>query len=185
MIVVLAGVSGSGKTTVGALLAGRLGWPFTDGDLLHPAANIAKMSHGVPLTDADREPWLRAIAAVMDERIAAGASAVLACSALKRAYRDLLLDGRPAARMAFLEVDRDVVARRLAARHGHFFDPDLLDSQFAALEPPAADEKSVVVVRVGDRPEKTADEIAKRLGLGLGAGQSQPAGDPGDTGRRV
>ena len=128
MIVIVAGVSGSGKTTVGALLAGRLGWRFADADDFHPAANVAKMRAGIPLTDADRWPWLRAIAAWMDERIGHGEDAVLACSALKRSYRDLLLDGRPAARMVFLAPDREVLARRLAARHGHFFPEQLLST---------------------------------------------------------
>ena len=95
MILIVAGVSGSGKTTVGAMLAGRLGWRFADADDFHPAANVEKMRAGIPLTDADRWPWLRAIDAWMDERIAAGESAVLGCSALKRSYRDVLLGGRP------------------------------------------------------------------------------------------
>ncbi len=165
MIVIVAGVSGSGKTTVGALLAGRLGWPFTDGDMLHPDANVAKMERGEPLTDADRMPWLRAIAAAMDERISAGERAVIACSALKRRYREMLLAGRPAARIAFLEIDRDVAARRLASRHGHFFDPDLLDSQFADLELPEAGEHSVVVVPVRDSAEETVAEVVRKLPL--------------------
>jgi len=158
MIVIVAGVSGSGKSTVGALLAGRLGWRFADGDDFHPAANVAKMSVGVPLTDEDRWPWLRAITAWMDERIAAGESAVVTCSALRRAYRDLLLDGRPQARMVFLAPDRAVLVRRLAARHGHFFPEELLGSLFAALEPPAPDEPVLTVVPAGD-PQATADAI--------------------------
>ncbi len=175
VIVIVAGVSGSGKTTVGALLAGRLGWPFADGDQLHPAANIAKMAAGVPLTDRDRMPWLRAIAGLMDERIEAGAGAVITCSGLKRAYRDLLLDGRPAARIAFLDVGRDVAARRLAARHGHFFNPALLDSQFADLEKPGPGERAVVTVEVRGRPEDTAGDVIRLLGLEEGraaAGQA-------------
>jgi gluconokinase len=170
VIVVVAGVSGSGKSTVGALLAGRLGWPFTDGDMLHPEANVAKMERGEPLTDKDRMPWLRAIAACIDERIAAGEPALVACSALKRSYRDLLLSGRPAARIAFLEISRDTAARRLAARHGHFFDPDLLGSQFADLELPQAGEPGVVVAPVLERAADTADEIVRLLGLDRQAG---------------
>ena len=104
VIVIVAGVSGSGKTTVGAMLAGRLGWRFADADGFHPAANIEKMRAGIPLTDQDRWPWLLAITAWMDERIAAGESAVLGCSALKRSYRDMLLGGRPDVRMVFLVV---------------------------------------------------------------------------------
>ena len=177
MIVIVAGVSGSGKSTVGALLAGRLGWPFTDGDLLHPDANIAKMARGEPLTDEDRMPWLRAVGESMDQRIAAGQAAILACSALKRRYRDLLLADRPAARIAFLQIDRDVAARRLAGRHGHFFDPDLLDSQFADLEPPAPDETAVLLVPVQDQPQVTADEIVRRLDLdGAAVRGARPAG---------
>jgi gluconokinase len=158
VIVIVAGVSGSGKTTVGALLAGRLGWRFADGDELHPAANVAKMRAGIPLTDTDRRPWLRAIAAWMDERIDRGEDTVVACSALKRSYRDLLLDGRPAARMVFLAPDREVLARRLAARHGHFFPEQLLSSQFDALEPPAPDERVLTVVPADD-PAATVTQI--------------------------
>ena len=158
MIVIVAGVSGSGKSTVGALLAGRLGWRFADGDDFHPAANVAKMSVGVPLTDEDRWPWLRAIAAWMDERITADESAVVTCSALRRAYRDVLLDGRPQARMVFLAPDREVLVRRLAARHGHFFPEELLGSQFADLEPPQPDERVLTVTPAGT-PEATADAV--------------------------
>ena len=158
MIVIVAGVSGSGKTTVGALLAGRLDWRFADGDDLHPAANVAKMRAGIPLTDTDRRPWLRAIAAWMDARIERGEDAVVACSALRRRSRDLLLDGRPAARMVFLAVDREVLARRLATRHGHFFPEKLLSSQFDALEPPTPDERVLTVVPA-DTPAATVDSI--------------------------
>jgi gluconokinase len=158
MIVIVAGVSGSGKTTVGALLAGRLGWRFADADDFHPAANVEKMRAGIPLTDEDRWPWLRAIAAWMDERIAGGENAVVACSALKRPYRDLLLDGRPQARMVFLTLDRDVLARRLAARHGHFFPEQLLGTQFVDMEPPEPDERVLTMVPAGD-PQATVEEI--------------------------
>ena len=158
MIVIVAGVSGSGKSTVGALLAGRLGWRFADADGFHPAANVEKMRAGVPLTDEDRWPWLLAITAWMDERIAAGESAVVTCSALKRSYRDLLLDGRPQARMVFLALDREVLTRRLAARHGHFFPEQLLGTQLTDLEPIQPDERVVTVVPDGD-PEATADAI--------------------------
>ena len=146
MILIVAGVSGSGKTTVGALLAGRLRWQFADADAFHPASNVVKMHAGIPLTDDDRWPWLRALTGWMDERIAQGESAVLTCSALKRAYRDELLGGRPEARMIFLSEDRDEVARHLAGRSGHFFPPGLLSSQFDALEPPTPDECAVTVV---------------------------------------
>ena len=158
MIVIVAGVSGSGKTTVGALLADRLGWRFADADDFHPAANVAKMRAGIPLTDTDRWPWLRAIAAWMDQRIARGENTVITCSALKRPYRDLLLAGRPAARMVFLAPDREVLARRLAARHGHFFPEQLLGTQFDALEPPGPDERVLTMVPAGD-PAATVEEI--------------------------
>jgi gluconokinase len=158
VILILAGVSGSGKTTVGTLLAARLRWPFADADGFHPAANIAKMREGVPLTDEDRWPWLRAIAAWMDERIARGESAVVTCSALKRAYRDLLLGGRPEARMVFLAPDRDLLARRLAARHGHFFPGQLLGTQLDALEPPQPGERVLTVVP-GDDAAATAGAV--------------------------
>ena len=162
MIVIVAGVSGSGKTTVGALLAGRLAWRFADADDFHPAANVAKMRAGIPLTDTDRWPWLRAIAAWMDERIARGEDAVVGCSALKRSYRDLLLNGRPAARMIFLAPDREVLARRLAARHGHFFPEQLLGTQLDALEPPGPDERVLTVVP-SDDPDATVTSIIALL----------------------
>ncbi len=162
MIVIMAGVSGSGKTTVGALLASRLGWRFADADGFHPAANVEKMRAGIPLTDDDRWPWLRAIAAWMDERIARSEPAVITCSALKRSYRDLLLDGRPEARMIFLAADRQLLARRLAARHGHFFPGRLLGTQFDALEPPQAGEPVLSVVPAHE-PAATVEEIIALL----------------------
>ena len=162
MIVIIAGVSGSGKTTVGAMLAGRLGWPFADADDFHPAANIEKMRAGIPLTDTDRWPWLRAIGGWMDEHIARGESAVVSCSALRRSYRDLLLAGRPEARMVFLATDSQVLTRRLAARVGHFFPQQLLASQLAALEPPAPDEHVIRVVPA-DTPAATVDAIIALL----------------------
>ena len=167
MIVLVGGVAGSGKTTVGALLADRLRWPFADADEFHPAANIAKMRSGVPLTDADRGPWLAGVTAWMDERIAAGESAVAGCSALKRRYRDQLLAGRPAAWLAFLEISRELAHARLAARHGHFFTVKLMDSQFAELELPQ-DEARVIVLDAADPPDRLAGEIVQRLGLVAG-----------------
>lgn len=167
MIVLLTGVSGSGKSTIGGMLAGRLHWDFEDGDALHPAANIAKMRAGIPLTDEDRGPWLRALAGWIDGRIAAGAPAVAACSALKRSYRDLLREGRPQVRLVFLAVDREVLAARLVARHGHFFPADLLESQLAALEPPAPEEGVLQVDAAAPAAEVVRQIIA---GLGLPAG---------------
>ena len=164
MIVVVAGVSGSGKLTVGSLLAGRLGWPFTDADALHPAANIAKMRAGHPLTDADRRPWLATVGACMDRYAAAGESAVLACSALKRSYRDELLAGRPAARMVFLHASREMLEARLLARHGHFFPAALLVSQLAAVQSPQPGEH-ILVLDAGTPPDQAVDEIIRRLKL--------------------
>jgi len=152
MIVVVAGVAGSGKTTVGELLARRMAWQFADGDAFHPAANVAKMRAGLPLTDADRQPWLAAITSWMDDIIASGQSAVLACSALKRRYRDELLDGRPQAAMIFLTISKNQDEERLHTRTGHFFHEPLMASQFAALEPPAPDERQVYPVVTTEAP---------------------------------
>jgi gluconokinase len=174
VILIVAGVSGSGKTTVGASLADRLGWQFADGDTFHPASNVEKMRAGTPLTDEDRMPWLRAIAEWMDENVAAGRSAVVACSALKRSYRHLLLDGRPCAIMVLLEVHRDVLVERLSARHGHFFPEGLLQSQLDALERPAcsADEPNVHVIEADGEVSET---VAKIIAL------MWPTGLPGRT----
>jgi gluconokinase len=175
MILIVAGVSGSGKTTVGALLAGRLGWRFADADAFHSAANIAKMRAGIPLTDADRWPWLHAVTTWMDERIARGEPAVITCSALKRAYRAALLDGRPQAQMIFLSADREEVARRLAVRHGHFFPAGLLSSQFDALEPPQPGEAGVTVVPSGHDPAQTVAAIIALVRPGEGGGHEAEA----------
>lgn len=177
MIVLVTGVSGSGKTTVGSLLAGRLGWAFEDGDVLHPPANIAKMRAGIPLTDSDRWPWLRLVGEWMDAEAAAGRPAVVACSALKRSYRDLLRAGRPWLRLVLLRGDRDLLVSRLAARHGHFFDPDLLASQLADLDLPHPDE-GVLVLSIADPPGMLAGEIMARLRLAPAAGSPAP-GSPG------
>jgi carbohydrate kinase (thermoresistant glucokinase family) len=162
MIVVVAGVSGSGKSTVGTLLAERLGWIFADGDGFHPAANVARMRAGLPLTDADREPWLDAITAWMDQQIAAGRSAVIACSALRRAYRARLLGGRPAARMVFLLISRGEGETRLTTRPGHFFPAALLDSQLETLELPQPDEDygvRILALRADQDPESIVSAI--------------------------
>ena len=144
-VLVVMGVSGSGKTTVAALLAGRLNWEFADGDDFHPPANVEKMHSGVPLTDDDRWPWLGAIAAWIDATRSAGGHGVVACSALKRRYRDVLLGGRPDVRLVYLQGDRDLIGRRQAARHNHFMPTNLMKSQFETLEEPGPDEDPIVV----------------------------------------
>jgi gluconokinase len=172
VIVLVGGVAGSGKTTVGALLANKLNWTFADADAFHSPADIAKMGSGIPLSDADRRPWLAAIGAWMDNRIAAGESAVGGCSALKRSYRDELLARRPAAQMAFLSIARELAHARLAARHGHFFTAKLMDSQFAELEPPQ-DEPRVIVFDAAERTDRLVDEMIERLGLTAAAAAAQ------------
>jgi carbohydrate kinase (thermoresistant glucokinase family) len=157
-------VSGSGNTTVAALLSGRLGWAFEDGDDLHPAANIDKMHAGIPLTDGDRWPWLRAVAAWIDARRTAGEHGVVACSALRRSHRDLLRGGRPDVGLVYLKGDPALIARRQAARHGHFMPPSLERSQFAALEEPDADE-GAIVVSVEGRPRDIVDAVLAALDL--------------------
>jgi gluconokinase len=175
VILIVAGVAGSGKTTVGALLAGRLRWRFADADTFHPEANIAKMRAGIPLSDEDRLPWLRAVQDWMDTRIADGQSGVITCSALKRAYRADLLDGRPAATMIFLMVSREVLDRRLLSRPGHFFPEKLLASQLAALEPPTPEERQVqTVLAEGDAPQTAAKIIAALWPYG----ESDQGGEP-------
>jgi gluconokinase len=163
--VVIMGVSGSGKSTVGSLLAGRLGWEFEDGDWFHPPANVEKMHQGIPLTDEDRWPWLKAIAAFIDETRRTGKHAVIACSALRRRYRDILLRGRPDVRLVYLKGSEPLIARRIATRHGHFMPADLLHSQFETLEEPAAEERAIVV-SVEPRPRAIVDDIVKALKLG-------------------
>jgi gluconokinase len=163
-LLLVTGVSGSGKTTVGAMLAGRLHCAYAEADGFHPAANVAKMRAGIPLDDEDRRPWLRAIAAWIDERAAAGESAVVTCSALKRQYRDFLRRGRPQVRLIYLDGDEELIAGRLASRHGHFFPARLLDSQFRDLEPPQPDEHPLTV-RAADPPGRIVAEILATLGL--------------------
>jgi gluconokinase len=167
-VIVIMGVSGSGKTTVGALLAGRLHWEFADADSFHPAANVAKMRSGIPLTDEDRWPWLRAIAAWIDAERAAGRHGVVTSSALKRTYRDIIVDGRDDVRLVYLKGELDLIADRMAARHGHFMPPALLQSQFDTLEEPGPDERPVVV-SIDAKPRDIVARIIAALHL-------QPAG---------
>jgi gluconokinase len=178
MIVVMAGVSGSGKSVVGRLLATRLGWAFEDSDALHSASDIAKMHSGVPLSDADRWPWLDTVAAWIDQRIVADESAVVACSALKRSYRDFLREGRPELWIVMLVVDPAVLMMRLAARKGHFFPPKLLTSQLSDLEMPGAPERNYVLVPAAPTPAQTAERVIGRLQLAPGPGQPPSAPRP-------
>jgi gluconokinase len=142
---IVMGVSGSGKSTIAAALAARLQWTFEDGDRFHPASNVEKMRAGHPLSDEDRWPWLEAIADEIGRVCKAGGHVVIACSALKHAYRDVLLRGRDDVRFVFLNGDQALIAERLARRKGHFMPPGLLDSQFKTLEPPEADERPITV----------------------------------------
>jgi gluconokinase len=159
---VVMGVSGSGKSTIGERLAGRLGWTYEDGDKFHPAGNVAKMSAGHPLSDADRWPWLRAIAEEIDRVCAAGQRAVIACSALKRTYRDILLHGRSDVRIIYLKGTKELIASRLGQRKHHFMPPGLLDSQFRTLEPPSADEHPLTV-SIDAAVEAIVEDIVKQL----------------------
>ena len=161
-IIVVMGVSGSGKSTIAALLAQRLGWIYEDGDWLHPTSNVEKMHRGIPLTDKDRWPWLEAIAARIDRFRREGQRAVFACSALKRAYRDVLIGARRDVRLVFLKGDEKLVAQRLASRDGHFMPSKLLASQFAALEEPQADERPIVVP-IAPHPREVVESIIAKL----------------------
>jgi len=171
---VVMGVSGSGKTTVSALLAAALGCQFQEGDDLHSDENVEKMRSGTPLTDADRLPWLLKIAEEIDNWRGRGESGVLACSALKRSYRDIIIGGRPDVTLVYLKGSYDLVRRRIAARHEHFMPLALLDSQFATLQEPTADEHPIVV-DVGSRPAEIVAEIVQQLERRHGnAGRESP-----------
>ena len=175
-VLVVMGVSGCGKSTIASMLAHRLHWTYEDGDWFHPQSNIEKMHHGEPLEDADRWPWLRAIAQWIDATRQAGNRGVVACSALKRAYRDILVDGRRDVRLVYLKGDRDLIARRIAARADHFMPPALLDSQFKALEEPKDDERPIVVSIV-PHPREIVETIVEKLGID--AAVSGDAAEPG------
>lgn len=161
---IVMGVAGSGKSTIGETLAGRIGWRFEDGDRFHPASNVAKMSAGVPLTDDDRWPWLQAIADEIDRLCAAGERAVVACSALRRVYRDVLIHGRNDVRLVYLDGSQQLIAERLNRRKGHFMPPDLLASQFKTLEPPERDERPITVP-IDASVEAIVDDIVGQLTL--------------------
>lgn len=162
VIAVVMGVSGSGKTTIAVLLAATLGCQFQEGDDLHPAANVAKMRAGTPLTDADRLPWLRTIADEIDGWRARGESGVLSCSALKRSYRDIILGNRADVALIYLKGSYELVHRRMTARLGHYMPIALLDSQFATLQEPTPDERPITVA-IDAPPTKIVAEIMHQL----------------------
>jgi carbohydrate kinase (thermoresistant glucokinase family) len=165
-ILVVMGVSGCGKTTVGTLLAQTLQWEFGDADKFHPPANVAKMKEGIPLTDEDRWPWLGAIAGWIDKTRSAGRRGVVGCSALKRCYRDILIGARTDVRLVYLKGSEELIARRMAARHGHFMPPSLLASQFAALEEPGPDERPITV-SIEPQPREIVAQILSLLNAGV------------------
>lgn len=150
-VLVIMGVSGCGKTTIAQMLARELHWDYAEGDAMHPQANVEKMASGHPLTDEDRWPWLAKAAEWIKGKTAAGQAGVITCSALKRSYRDVLRDDNVV--FVYLKGSRELIARRLVERHGHFMPPRLLDSQFAALEEPGPDERSVTVDISGEPPQ--------------------------------
>jgi gluconokinase len=155
---VVMGIAGSGKTTVGALLAQTLGVDFVEGDDYHSPENVRRMTSGIPLEDNDRWDWLRAVANRIREASEAGTGLVLTCSALKRSYRDMLRSAAPELRLVFLEGDRHVIAERLAERPGHFMPASLLDSQLATLEPPQSDEHALTY-DIRESPEEIVSRI--------------------------
>jgi len=161
-VVVMMGVSGSGKTTVARGVAARLGWDVLEGDSFHPPNNVAKMSKGIPLDDADRLPWLHAIARAIDAELAAGRSSVVTCSALKRSYRDILIGPRKNVALVYLQGSHALLAERMRNRVGHFMPPSLLDSQLATLEEPTPEEAPITVA-VAPPPEQIVDAVIAAL----------------------
>ena len=161
-VAVMMGVSGSGKTTIAEGVAKSEGWRLVEGDDFHPEANVAKMKSGTPLTDEDRWPWLRAIAQEIDAIRGRGESAVVTSSALKRAYRDILIGDRPDVVLVYLKGSRELIGKRMAARKGHFMPPALLDSQFATLQEPGEDERPVVV-SIEPSPDEIVAEVVRKL----------------------
>ena len=162
MILVIMGVSGSGKTTIAKGLTEKLHWHYQEGDALHPPSNVEKMKSGTPLSDADRLPWLEKIAEKIDEWRAGGVSGVVTCSALKRTYRDIVVGTRPDVALVYPKGSKALIAGRMAKRHGHFMPPSLLDSQFATLEEPSPDENAITV-SIDRTPDEIEDEIVRRL----------------------
>jgi gluconokinase len=168
-VLVIMGISGSGKSTVAGILAGQLGWDLEEGDDLHPQENIDKMSAGEPLNDEDRAPWLDTISSWIIEHTMAGVPGIITCSALKRRYRDVLREHNVI--FVHLTGSKDLIGRRLAARHDHYMPTSLLDSQVEALEPPEPDENAITI-DAGRKPAEEAAEIVRRLGLTPVAGSS-------------
>lgn len=167
-VMVVMGVSGCGKSTVGALLALRLRWEFEDADWFHPAANVDKMHAGIPLTDEDRWPWLDAVAAWIDKTRRSGGHDIIACSALKRRYRNVLIGNRSDVRLVYLKGDETLIARRIATRHEHFMPRSLLHSQFEALEEPGPDENPIIV-SIEPQPREIVARILSALNMIEGA----------------
>jgi carbohydrate kinase (thermoresistant glucokinase family) len=163
-VIVLMGVSGSGKSTIGTRLGHKLGWTFRDADSFHPPANIAKMSSGIALQDADRWPWLTAIAAWIDERLARREPGIVSCSALKRVYRRHIIGERRGVQLVYLKGDIDLIEKRLGGRKNHFMPAALLRSQFDALEEPRADEHPLSI-NIALPPARVVATIVDRLGL--------------------
>lgn len=161
LVLILMGVSGAGKTTVGTRLAEALGWEFVDGDAFHPEANVVKMSRGEPLTDEDRWPWLHAIRDFIHERLEKGDPAIVACSALKATYREVLLEDNDGAQIIHLKGSYDLIRDRMKARTDHFFDAELLDSQFEVLEEPTTE--AALTVNVDASPTAIARTICREL----------------------
>ncbi|OZI61739.1 gluconokinase [Bordetella genomosp. 11] len=172
VVLVLMGVSGCGKTTVAAILSGRLDWPFEEGDALHPQSNIDKMHAGQPLTDEDRAPWLEKVAQWVEECLDKGENGLITCSALKRSYRDIINRRGHGVQFVYLAGSKATIAARLAARHGHFMPPSLLDSQFDALQEPTADEPAIRV-DIGPAPSAIANTIIQTLGLNAKTGKKE------------
>jgi gluconokinase len=170
MVIVMMGVAGSGKTTVGKLLAAQLTWTFADADDYHSAANVEKMRSGIPLTDSDRAPWLETLRSLIVSWMAEGTSAVLACSALKREYRERLLVG-PEVRFVYLKGDRALLEERMRARHEHFMAERMLASQLSTLEEP----EDALVVDVSQSPEEIVAEIRQRIRTSPAHRDSSPA----------
>lgn len=161
MVVIVMGVAGAGKTTIGRLLAAGLGWTFYEGDDLHVPANVEKMSRGISLTDEDRRPWLLALRVLIEGCLQRGENAVVTCSALKRAYREILKDGDAGVVFVYLKADPRQVAARLERRHGHFMKGNLLGSQLATLEEPSPEE--ALVVDASGTPEEIVEEVRRNL----------------------